>query len=108
MNHSVKDWDQCGYSIGYFSSVTAEKGWGDMDIPVKFQGSDQYVATVGHKMNHSFSPNCEFSDRDHPVYGYIPCSLTTKPVSQGEELFVHYHYVLNDCPAWYEDLYNRL
>ena len=103
-----EDWDSCGYSIGYFSSTTAERGWGDMDIPLRFQSSDQYLATLAHKMNHSFCPNCEFSDLQHPVYGYIPCTVTSKPVRRGEELFVHYHYVLNDCPAWYEELYNQL
>ena len=79
-----------------------------MDIPVQFQASSSYVATLAHKMNHSFSCNCEFSDLDHPVYGYIPCTVTTKAVSKGEELLVHYHYVLDDCPQWYEDLYNAL
>ena len=33
-------------------------GWGDMDIPEKLQSSDMYVATLCHKMNHSFNPNC--------------------------------------------------
>lgn len=79
-----------------------------MDIPSQFQSSDNYVATLGHKMNHSFTPNCEFSDLIHPVFGYIPCTMATKAVKKGEELFVHYHYVLNDCPQWYEDLYNQL
>ena len=51
-----------------------------MDIPAKFQSSSTYIATVAHKMNHSFSCNCEFSDMDHPVYGYIPCTVTTKQV----------------------------
>ena len=102
------DWDKCGYSIGYYESTTSDKGWGDMDIPVKFQTSDTYVATVAHKMNHSFNYNCEFSDLTHPIYGYIPCTITTKHIPAGEELFVHYHYVLNDCPQWYEDLYNQL
>ena len=102
------DWDLCGYSIGYYESTTAEKGWGDLDIPFQFRSLASYSATLAHKMNHSFQNNCTFSDLNHPIYGYIPCTITTKDVRAGEELFVHYHYTLDDCPTWYEELYNNL
>ena len=29
-------------------------------------------------------------------------------VEAGCELFVHYQYLLSDCPRWYEELYNQL
>ena len=102
------DWDLCGYSIGYYESTTSDKGWGDLDIPAQFRDLAAYRATLAHKMNHSFQNNCSFSDMVHPIYGYIPCTVTTKEVREGEELFVHYHYSLDDCPAWYEELYNNL
>ena len=102
------DWDLCGYSIGYYESTTSEKGWGDLDIPLQFRSLTSYSATLAHKMNHSFQSNCIFSDITHPIYGYIPCTVTTKDVMASEELFVNYHYPLNDCPTWYEELYNKL
>ena len=32
-----------------------------LDIPLEYRGIEQYCATLGHKCNHSFSPNCYFS-----------------------------------------------
>ena len=49
---------------------------------LKFQSSEAYIATLGHKLNHSFAYNCEFGDLDHPLYGHIPCVVsTTKEVT---------------------------
>lgn len=76
-----EDWEECGYSIGYYDTSTSDHGWGDMDIPVQFRCTTAYRATLCHKLNHSFQNNCTFSDISHPVYGYLPCAVTTKPVS---------------------------
>ena len=76
-----EDWEECGYSIGYYETSNSEQGWGDMDIPEEWRGSERYRATLCHKMNHSFQNNCQFSDITHPLYGYLPCTVTTKPVS---------------------------
>ena len=37
-----EDWDECGYSIGYFETSNSEHGWGDMDIPKAFRNSESY------------------------------------------------------------------
>ena len=80
----TEDWEECGYSIGYYETSTSEQGWGDMDIPPSHRSTGVYRATLCHKMNHSFQNNCQFSDLVHPVYGYLPCSVTTKPVSDSQ------------------------
>ena len=92
-----EDWEECGYSIGYYETSSSEQGWGDMDIPKAFRSSDSYRlspsslpfiatcrATLCHKLNHSFQNNCQFSDIQHPVYGYLPCAVATKRVSSFE------------------------
>jgi hypothetical protein len=38
----------------------------------------KYCATLGHKMNHSFRPNCMEWFFDHPRFGVIPCERTTR------------------------------
>ena len=30
----------------------------DVDVPINFRRLDQYCATLAHKSNHSFAPNC--------------------------------------------------
>ena len=37
-----EDWEECGYSIGYYETSNSEHGWGDMDIPKAFRSSDCY------------------------------------------------------------------
>ena len=37
-----EDWEECGYSIGYYETSNSEHGWGDMDIPKAFRSSDSY------------------------------------------------------------------
>ena len=54
-----------------------------------------------HKMNHSFDYNCTEWFFDHPRHGTIPCALADRDISRGEELFLHYGYDPNNCPAWY-------
>ena len=71
-----------------------------MDIPEDMRLTSQYRASLGHKVQHSFQPNCEFWEVTHPVFGYIPCVRTLQPLSGGEELTVNYNYMLDDCPPW--------
>ena len=35
-----------------------------MDIPVKFQDTENYVATTAHKMNHRYDDNDDYYDND--------------------------------------------
>ena len=57
------------------------------------------------QVNHSFRPNCRFSDFHHPVHGPIRSVVTLLPLGAGAELTVHYNYSLEDCPEWYSDLW---
>ena len=72
----------------------------DLDIPVTMVNLEKYRATLGHKVCHSFTPNCEFDNFQHPRFGLIKCVVTLRPISQGEELTVHYKYELFYAPAW--------
>ena len=57
----------------------------DIDIPEADQSTLNYCATLAHKANHSFSPNCVWSRIDHPRFGLI-CSLTARErIEAGEE-----------------------
>ena len=49
-----------------------------------------YTATLGHKMNHSFVPNCSEWFLDHPRFGVIPCERTIRHIEKGEELLLDY------------------
>ena len=104
------DWDDCSYRI--FVNVDHDQdddqdGLERMDIPEKFRSIKNYCATVGHKCNHSFRPNCFFSQFNHPRFGLIPCIITSVRVSAGEELLTYYKYLLSDCPEWYSNLWDR-
>ena len=82
---------------------------------------ENYAATVGHKMNHCFIPNCTEWFFEHPRYilndlfksdfsfityylisefrhGIIPCVVAIHPIKKGEEFFLHYGYHPLNCP----------
>ena len=61
-----------------------------MDMPAAFHSTTNYTATLAHKVNHSFVPNCRWSNMEHPCYGLVPAILTLQEVAEGEELTVHY------------------
>ena len=102
----VGDWEDCSYRIFLHTDEEEEEDFLEcLDIPVKMRDLGEYCATLGHKINHSFSPNCQFSHYSHPLYGEIPCVVTTQHVDKGEELFSYYHYLISDCPDWYAALW---
>ena len=87
-----------------------------VDIPMECIDLDNYRASLAHKANHSFSPNCKFVSVDHPRYtilqqirhqicifyimifcfkknyrfGRIPALKTLVPIPRYAELFSHY------------------
>ena len=62
----------------------------------------RFRSTLGHKLNHSFSPNVRFETVDSPRFGIVMCMRTTRPIRRGEELLNHYGYrVTKDAPLWY-------
>ena len=76
-----------------------------LDIPVRFRSIRDYTASLAHKTNHSFSPNCCFSRFYHPVFGLTCLGLKTlKKISRGEEIFVNYRIDPSHAPEWFNDL----
>ena len=95
-----EDWSTSGYKI----HVNADYESGlRMDIPDKYVSLDNYRATLGHKMNHSFDSNCFEWFFEHPRFGTIPCEKTKRPVKAGEELTLDYEYDPNNCPDWFRE-----
>ena len=79
----------------------------DIDIPDDMRELDQYCATLSHKANHSFQPNCRWSRTDHPRFGFI-CSITSsREIKAGEEVTVNYRLPLHHAPAWYVDCHQE-
>lgn len=81
-----------------------------IDVPSKYSSLTIYCASLGHKANHSFEPNCKYSLFQHPYFGKIKCICTIKSVQANEELTVAYGYDHNglgrneaDAPQWYKD-----
>jgi len=76
---------------------------GVVDIPEKYHAYSSYCASLAHKTNHSFIPNCEFGEFIHPRWGLVPCIQAMHDIAEGEEIFVWYGYDLDYCPDWYLD-----
>jgi len=76
---------------------------GVIDILPEYQSLERYRASLAHKTNHSFLPNCEFAEVLHPRWGFVPCVMTREDVKRGDELTVWYGYDLDYCPDWYKD-----
>ncbi|CAL8358696.1 unnamed protein product [Merluccius merluccius] len=79
-----------------------------IDVPQPYDQTEQYCATLGHKANHSFTPNCKYDPFVHPRFGQIKCVRTLRAVQKEEELTVAYGYNHNsagngpEAPDWYK------
>jgi len=78
-----------------------------LDFPPSKADLRVYCASLGHKVNHSFVPNAEFSTIYHPRWGRVRSVVTLREVASGEELLVDYGYDLIRCPAWFRQLWNQ-
>ena len=93
-----ENWDTSGYKI----FINADHASGErVDLPGELIHLDNYCATLGHKMNHSFDHNCTEWFFSHPIHGVIPCAVAARDLGEGEELYLHYGYDPNNCPIWY-------
>ena len=54
-----------------------------MDIPPHYVNVENYRATLAHKINHSFTPNCGWDTIEHPVFGKIPSVVALADVERG-------------------------
>ncbi|XP_013885424.1 histone-lysine N-methyltransferase SETD7 isoform X2 [Austrofundulus limnaeus] len=80
-----------------------------IDVPQPFDQMEKYCASLGHKANHSFSPNCRYEPFVHPRFGPIKCIRTSRAVQRDEELTVLYGYDHEstggsgpEAPDWYK------
>lgn len=72
------------------------------------QDTKAYKATLGHKINHSFSAwNCMFHNLDHPRFGLIPAARTTETVREGQELLCMYQHEYHHAAPWFQELYRK-
>uniref|UniRef100_A0A0K2TBW1 SET domain-containing protein n=2 Tax=Lepeophtheirus salmonis TaxID=72036 RepID=A0A0K2TBW1_LEPSM len=77
-------------------------------IPINDGSTEKYNATLAHKFNHSFEPNCEFGGiLDTPRFGLIRSFPTIRDIKKGEELFISYGYREDGAPPWYKSLYEE-
>jgi histone-lysine N-methyltransferase SETD7 len=81
-----------------------------IDVPDEYSSVSKYCASLGHKANHSFDANCEYSPFHHPRFGHIKCIRTLCCVNEGEELTCNYGYDhkfpdtnKSDLPVWYKN-----
>ena len=52
--------------------------FGPLDIPAWATSTAAYCASLAHKANHSFNPNCQFVVFDHPKFGRRKTEYFTK------------------------------
>jgi len=96
-------WEENAYKI----FDPANKPDGALDILEKHRSTSFYNASLAHKVNHSFEPNCQFLVFDHPRWGLIPCIGSTRHIDACEEIFVRYGYDLDLCPEWYLEAWKK-
>ncbi|XP_065177251.1 histone-lysine N-methyltransferase SETD7-like [Sycon ciliatum] len=104
LSHSTvdsRDWSENGNCISLDDDTV-------IDVPPNLSSTTVYCATLGHKANHSFTPNSCYAPCPHPVYGEIKCIHTIADVEVGEEITVHYDYnhisqdgMEKPAPDWY-------
>lgn len=100
--------DEMWYDSKYHGSLP-ECQKATITIPVEMGSTDIYRATLGHKLNHQFEPNCAFGGvLDSPRFGFIRAFYTLRDIKKGEELFIHYGYNVEKGPIWYRELYQKL
>jgi len=99
--------DETGYAIFVEHNARVDKHAKHMDIPSRYHSSQDYSATLAHKLNHRFSPNCLWDNAEHPVHGLVPAVRTMVAVSAGEELTIHYQLDMERAPDWYADEWEK-
>ena len=76
-----------------------------LDVPPQYWSHHNYRASLAHKANHSFEPNCGFRRFSHPRFGLACLAIETfKPIRAGEEIFVNYRYSPDSAPVWFSDM----
>ena len=83
----------------------------DIDIPQRYRNLENYRATLGHKVCHTFDKdtlNVKFKNYYHPHFGSIIALVSTRDILTEEEILVNYNYKnIKRAPEWYKDLWKR-
>ncbi|KAM9329635.1 histone-lysine N-methyltransferase SETD7 [Gastrophryne carolinensis] len=97
-----RDWSYNGNTISLDEETV-------IDVPEPYSKTNNYCASLGHKANHSFTPNCMYDAFVHPRFGPIKCIRTISAVEKDEELTVSYGYdqcsegqAGPEAPEWYQ------
>ena len=99
--------ENCDYQI--FIDWRAAPASPSLDILADAWSYQDYKASLGHKVNHSWRPNCQYAKFQHPVFGHTALGIRTiMKVDKGEELSTNYRYDLDACPEWYYELCNSI
>ncbi|TRY64354.1 hypothetical protein TCAL_03641 [Tigriopus californicus] len=100
--------DDMWYDSKYHGSMPECQG-ATITIPAHLGSMDSYRATLGHKLNHQFKPNCAYGGvLDSPRFGFIRAFFTLRDIKKGEELFINYGYSTETGPKWYTELYKKM
>jgi len=75
----------------------------DIDIPEDMRNVTSYCASLAHKANHSFAPNCRWGRVDHPRFGMISSLVAKQDILPGEEVTVNYRLPLQLAPLWFTE-----
>ena len=83
-----------------------------LDILPECRDVGVYDASLGHKINHSFAPNCRWETAVHPTFGRIPRIVTLMDLEAGSELTCHYMINMEEASAsddhqWYMQLWEQ-
>ena len=84
-----------------------------LDLPPECVSLNNYRASLGHKINHSFQPNCKWDQFVHPTFGRIPSIITIMDLKAGTELTCHYMIDMQEASSvehlqWYVELWDQL
>ena len=84
-----------------------------LDIAPECVSLDNYRASLGHKINHSFQPNCKWDTILHPCFGRIPSVISLMDLKAGTELTCHYMIDMHEASKmdnlqWYVDLWDEM
>ena len=99
-------WEEDAYKIMDLLPSDEEEP-GVIDIPLEYQNTQNYCASLAHKANHSFKPNAKFILFYHPRFGPVPALVTTLPVPSGGEVLVNYEYAYDEAPPWFTALHSQ-
>lgn len=88
-------------------SILLGDGETALDVPPHLRSTQEYCASLGHKVCHSFSPNAAYSHAAHPLFGRIRSISAVRPIAAGDEVTCDYKYNWERAPDWYKEALER-